>query len=71
MPIASWGLSAENEAPDLVENILVQLKGVRIASSLGTRIVQGEIRVVGSILSATHMNALDRQFSVLRPDQDR
>ena len=58
------------EAPDLVEDILVQLKGVRVASSLGTRILQGEIRVVGSILSATHMNSLDRQFSVLRPDQD-
>ena len=58
------------EAPDLVEDILVQLKGVRVASSLGTRVIQGEIRVVGSILSATHMNALDHQFSVLGPDQD-
>ncbi len=58
------------ETPDFVEDILVQLKGVRVASSFGTRIVQGEIRVVGSILSATHMNSLDRQFSVLRPDQD-
>ena len=58
------------ETADLVEEILVQLKGVRVASSLGARIVQGEIRVVGSILSATDMNTLDHQFSVLRPDQD-
>ena len=57
------------ETADLVEEILVQLKGVRVASSLGARIVQGEIRVVGSILSATDMNTLDHQFSVLRPDQ--
>ena len=58
------------ETANLVEEILIQLKGVRVASSLGARIVQGEIRVVGSILSATHMNSLDHQFSVLRPDQD-
>ena len=64
------GLFFSFETPDLVQEILVQLKGVRVASSLGTPIVQGEIRVVGSILSATHMNALDHQFSVLGPDQD-
>ena len=58
------------ETANLVEEMLVQLKGVRVASSLGARIVQGEIRVVGSILSATDMNTLDHQFSVLRPDQD-
>ena len=64
------GLFFSFEAPDLVEYILVQLKGPRVALSLGTRVVQGEIRVVGSILSATHMNTLDHQFSVFRPDQD-
>ena len=58
------------ETANLVEEILIQLKGVRVASSLGARIVQVEIRVVGSILSATDMNTLDHQFSVLRPDQD-
>lgn len=65
--VSAFGFKTLN----LLNDILVQLKGVRIASSFGTRCVQGEIGIISGILPTAYVNAPDCEFSILRSDKNR